>query len=251
MISNDIFDNISDIKQEDTLLCDQSLTGKWEDYVPTSENFHDSLKVEKVGQSIADTFYKECLGALDVRRYDYNYSDQRWFQKMDIDCTIELEDKSLDVFWLNISEKFRQYDCGDMCLELWSDFEKKQEGWVMQGLLSEGPDYYLYVTPKYFYKVSINTYFENMIKKIIKEWDWNRINQKIKDDIIYDHNGSIPISVGGHEATLIKSWTKFNEERKWFGVCVCIPWKTLFNDYLIDINMYDRKCNKLVINKEY
>lgn len=249
MIPNDLFNNISNIKQDDCqFLCDQSLTGKWDDYVPTSENFHDSLKVEKIGQPIADAFYKECLGALDVRRYDYNNSDQRWFQKMDIDCAVEMQAKSLDIFWLNYSEKFRQCDCGDMCIELWSDFEKEKLGWAV-GKRDDGPDYYLYITPKHFYEVRANKHFHNMIDQITQQWDHDRIKSELEvNGREYGNNCSIPISVGGCDATLIKTWTKFNEDKKWFGVCICIPWKTLFNDYLIDIRAYDRKYNKLNIN---
>jgi len=247
---NDILNNISNSKQEDNFLCDQSLTGKWDDYVPTSENFHDSLKVEKVGQSIADEFYKRCLDALQIRRYDYNNPEQRFLQKLDVDCSIQLYAKSLDVFWLNISEKFRQCDTGDMCIELWSDFEGRKPGWAIKPThTNEGPDYYLYTTPKYFYEICTNKHFYNMIDQITQQWDHDRIKSELDvNGREYCNNCSIPISVGGHDATLIKTWTKFNEDKKWFGVCICIPWKTLFNDYLIDIRVYDRKYNKLNIN---
>ena len=236
--------------------CDNSLTGRWEDFLTPGEDFNDCLKVEAIGQPIADEFYKRCLGALQIRRYDYNNPEQRFFQKLDVDCSIQLYAKSLDVFWLNISEKFRQYDTGDMCIELWSDFEGRKPGWAIKSThTNEGPDYYLYVTPKHFYEVWANRYFNDMITKITSEWNRDAINQfiqKEEKDLRRNHNsnGIYPCTVRGYDAQLLKTWTKVGD-KEWYGICICIPWKTLFNEFLIDINMYDRNYNKLNINKEY
>ena len=249
---SDMFENVGVEKWH----CDNSLTGRWEDYSTPGESFRECLKIEKLGQPIADEFYTRYLHATQIRRYDYKNPSQRFLQDLDVDCSIQLYAKSLDVFWLNFSEKFRQWDTGDMCIELWSDFEGKKQGWAVKPLsTNEGPDYYLYVTPKHFYEVCVNRYFYDMVKKVSTEWDWDTIDrfiQKQEKDFKrgHDSNGRYPCTVWGHDAELLKTWTRVGD-KEWYGICICIPWKTLFNEFLLDINMFDRDYNKLNINKEY
>lgn len=242
----DIFDifknNDTDIK------CDCSLTGDFNDYIPVTTSFNECLKIEKIGQPVADDFYKKCLDAINIRRYDYHVPDQKTFQINDIDCSIELEVKSLDIFWLNVSEKFRQYDAGDMCLELWSNLEKQSPGWATK---KDGPDIYLYVTPKYFFTISHDQWFYEMINRITKEWTLEKINDFLKKEKASDiDSGSFPIKTCGYDATLIKSVTK-SGLNTWHGICVCIPWKTLVNEFFLYINVYDRDYKRININKIY
>jgi len=238
--------------QDLDIRCDSSLTGKWDDWVCRCDEFNECLKVEKIGQSIADDFYKNYLGASKIERFDYHNPDERFFQEHDMDCSIELEAKSLDIFSLNVSEKFRQYDTGDMCLELWSNFEEKKVGWAVKGIEENGPDLYLYITPHNIFEVWCNRYFNKMIGDISSEWTYEKIESLFDSDKHYrkDQNALYDITVGGHDAKLLRCWSKAGD-REWYGVCICIPWDTLFNEYLLDINMFDRKYNKLNINKEY
>ena len=229
------------------LKCAESLTGDYKDWILPSGNFHDSLEIERIGQPIADAFYRDCMKAESVTRYDYNNPAQQSLQKCDIDCSIELHPKALDIYHLNVSEKFRQCDTGDMCIEIWRDFENNKPGWAVKPLSTDvGPDMYLYVTPKYFYEVWAAGWFKEMIKSIQSQWSWEKVKELIDKNISYDHNGSIPIQVCGHDATLIKSWTKMGKT-KWYGVCICIPWETLSNEFFVDINKYDRNYNRLKI----
>jgi hypothetical protein len=221
--------------------CINSLTGKWDDFVSCSGGtFKETLKVEKIGQPIADAFYKDTLKAIDIKRYDYKDPWGKFMQGLDVDCSIELLDKDSQPFWLNISEKFRQCECGDMCLELWSNFEKRTLGWATD---VNRADYYVYVTPRYIFEVCANDKFRHVID-VMKEYiTRDFITKTFEDDMYYLQ----PITVQGHKLTLIKSWTA----NAYYGICVCIPWTTLFNDFLLDINMYDRKGQKLQINEVY
>lgn len=240
----------------DTSIFDSSVKTDSLPYIPTWGDFDESLKVEKRGQPAADDFYKKCLGATDIKRYDYNNPEDRFFQNHDIDCIIQMEPKSLDMFWLNVSEKFRQSETGDMCIELWSNFENKKPGWAIKSThTNKGPDLYLYSTPKYFFEIFADKYFDNMMNKIISEWDWetidtfiNKEEKRLAKD--YDDNGCYNIKIEDYDAKLLKVWS-YKGDKKWFGVCVCIPWITLFNEYLLNINMYDKNYNRLNINKEY
>lgn len=225
-------------------------------YIPTCGDFNESLKVEKRGQPAADDFYKNCLGVTEVKRYDYNNPEHRVFQNLDIDCTIKMEPKSLDIFWLNVSEKFRQSETGDMCIELWSDFENQKPGWALKSThTNKGPDLYLYSTPKYFFEIFKNKYFDSMINKIVSEWDWKTVYEFINKEEKRlarhsNYNGCYNIKIEDHDAKLLKVWSK-RDGKRWFGVCICIPWTTLFNEYLLNINMYDKNYNRLNINREY
>ena len=232
--------------------CDSSLTGKWEDFVCQCGEFNKCLEVEKIGQSIADDFYINYLGASAITRFNYNNPDGRFFQEHDVDCSIEMLAMSLDVFSLNISEKFRQYDTGDMCLELWSNFEEKKVGWAMKSAEGNGPDLYLYVTPRNIFEVWCERYFNKMMSDISSEWTHQKIENLFNEDKYHkkDQNALYDITVGGHDAKLLRSWSRAGD-REWYGVCICIPWNTLFNEYLLNINMFDREYNKLNINKEY
>lgn len=209
-------------------------------YPTTLFTFQDALNYEKNMQPLANHFYKDVLGAINIKRYDWNDPNGKFMQKLDVDCSIQLETESLDVFWLNISEKFRQVECGDMCLELWSDFEKEKLGWAGGTITT---DYYLYTTPKYFFEVYANEKFKQLMRKIQTE-----ITREVISDAFKSKNSySKIITIDGHEMTLIKTWTG----NSYYGICICISWTTLFNDYLLDINMYSHGGEKLDINKIY
>lgn len=218
------------------------------DFSDFSFDFHESLKYEKKMQPVADEFYKNTLGASQVNRYDWNNPLGRNMQEMDIDCSIELKAKEIGLYWLNISEKFRSLETGDMCLELWSNFQRKTPGWAVlkipNNIPNYGPDLYLYVTPKHIFEVWANRNFDRMMNDIANELTWEKINE-IFDNGSY--NATKNIIVNGHKVTLLKTWT----DNKYYGICVCIPWKTLLNEYLLDINMYDRSGRKLDVNEIY
>ncbi len=209
-------------------------------------NFSTSLKIEQNNQPRADAFYKS-HGALNIKRYDYNNPAEKKFQQDGIDCSVEYYAPGLDIFWLNYSEKFRTVDTGDMCIELWGDYDNRILGWA----LHDKSDTILYVTPEYFYEVTNNGDFKWMVQRLANEWTWEALHD-------FANNGCMRQSVrskDGYKCQLIKSFSKNNSGEKygnkWMGICVCIPWKTLFNEFFININMYDKKYNKLSINKEY
>ena len=201
--------------------------------------FQQSLKIEKDLQPEADRFYKDVLGATTIKRYDWDDPLQRQFQQKDIDCSIELYAPGLDVFWLNVSEKFRTADWGDMCIELWWDFEGKKEGWALKG----ESDMILYTTPSYYVEIWNNDRFKYAVREIMKEYNRERILSLTSD---IKRNGVVKVKLNNRfDARLIKVWT----EDMWYGISICIPWKTLFYEYYVDINIYDKKGNKISINK--
>lgn len=204
--------------------------------------FSTSLKVEQQNQPRADAFYKS-HGASNIKRYDYNNPSERSFQQKGIDCSVEYYAPGLDVFWLNYSEKFRTWETGDMCIELWSDYERKVEGWA----LHDESDTILYVTPDYFYEVTNNTYFKDMVRKLANEWSWDELKEFADNR---DCIRQLVRSKEGRDYQLIKAFSQ-KDGKKWMGICICVPWKTLIKDFFIDINIYDNNHNKFDINKIY
>ena len=214
-------------------------------------NFKDMLLVEKQGQEIANSFYVNKLKALQIKRYNYNNLKQRALQNRDIDCSVQLEASGIEKFWVDYSEKFRRTDNGDMCIELWSDFEKKKLGWGAITKAMGGPDAYIYVTPKYIYEIwKTSGWFDRMVGKIMSELTPEKISEIIEDNSY--PNVSYPVVVDGHDMTLLKSSTIY-KDRSYFGICVCVPWKTIYNNYIIDVSLYDRDNNfkHLSINEIY
>ena len=214
--------------------------------------FNDKLKIERGEMPSADAFYRDCMGAEIIKRYDYNNPSEKRFQVNDIDCTVTCDAPGIGPYYLNISEKFRKFDTGDMCIELWSNFEGRVPGWAIEKYTGLEPDLYTYFTPSYIYKVWNGQNFRDMVSDVSSEWDWRTIDQFMREEDFKRRkdrrdNAIYNIKVGGRNATLLRTWSSANG-KKWYGVCVCIPWHTLFNDYFIDIIKYDRNYNNLKID---
>ena len=194
-------------------------------------NFSTSLKVEQQNQPRADAFYRS-KGGTSIKRYDYNNPSQKRFQQMGIDCSVEYYVPGLDVFWLNYSEKFRTWETGDMCIELWSDYYDHMEGW---GLHDES-DIILYATPDYFYEVTNNGCFKDMVKSLANEWGWNRLKEFADNR---DCIRQLVRSKEGYDYQLIKTFSQ-KDGKKWMGVCVCVPWEVLINEFGVNVRRYDK-----------
>jgi len=195
--------------------------------------FKDSLGIEKSLQPEADNFYKKNLAAVTIIRYDWNDPVGREYQNNDIDCSIECYAPGIDSFWLNISEKFRQHDWGDMCIELWNDFDKKKLGW---GLTGKNVDMYLYRTPENIYEIWRNNgRFDFMMEYLSEQLNWDRIKNEFEG---WNKNRkTVNIALPNGDAcnvTLVRGQT----ENKYFSICVSIPWKILRDDFLLEIQKY-------------
>lgn len=214
-----------------------------EDYY-IGNSMKETLAYEKSTQPFADAFYKKVFKADEIIRYNWDSPIGRGKQKQDIDCSIKSRAAGVDDYEFNISEKFRTIETGDMCIELWSDFDKKKPGWAVKNNTYQ-IDLYFYTTPKYCFTIWNNSSFQNMINHIIKEWNYEKIKNIFGDGSSYNCNKKVKVC--GFDVTLLKTWT----ENKYYGICICIPWKTLFQEFLLNINMFDHNGNKLKINEIY
>ena len=212
-----------------------------------NSTMQEALKIEKELQPEADKFYKEYIGVNQIKRYDWNDPLQRQWQKNDVDCSIEFYAPTIGLFWVNVSEKFRTWDWGDMCIELYSDFDKKKIGWGLgRKDLIPGPDMYLYITPENYYEVWSNEWFVRMMDEISKELTWDKINSIIDRN---SYNKSYKVTVDGVDMTLVQAYTTY-PDRQYFGISISIPWDILFEKYCLNITKYTKDGKRQeVVNK--
>lgn len=194
----------------------------------------NSLKYEKSQQPIADNLYLRQYGNLhEFERYDWEVTEEnKKLQKMDIDCSF------LDRFQsppkrIYISEKFRQSDWGDMCIELYSDYYKNKPG---SALISKADYYFYYIDPEYYrrlhnrderdvcygkaYRVAVEP-----IKQLAQK-AWEQFNQAgwkdewLKGELL--SKPCLPENIKDPTFTYIKS---YSNNKSWMGICVCVDWE--------------------------
>lgn len=192
------------------------------------DDFQDKLNYEHSQQPMADVFYKEHMGAISIERYDYNDPNGRIKQQHDIDCTITIKDEQDNVYDINISEKFRSIDWGDMWIELYSRYPSVR-GWA---LAFEGVDLIAYfingldagIDKNIVYLVNAKR-IKEIAENIVKQFD-NAVDIKIelektgKYNAKYDYNGK------QYDVIFRKVKTQ-RPTYSYDGVGVCIKWNDL------------------------
>lgn len=87
-------------------------------------NFKDSQKFEEEGYERQNAFYKEYFGHLPHR---ITWQEDSKYQSSDRDLWILNNDNEEK----HISEKRRSKDFPDVLFEIWSNYNKKNEGWAL------------------------------------------------------------------------------------------------------------------------
>ncbi len=103
----------------------------------TTHHFNESINYEQTQFERADTYYRK-LGATEIKRCDYNTCEGRILQCEDIDVQIYIKGK-----WINISEKHRANDYGDLLLEVYSMYPDELS-WIYKSKA----DLLFYFTPE-------------------------------------------------------------------------------------------------------
>lgn len=181
-------------------------------------NFKYLLDFEKSEQPYADEMYYKIFngGNPNIIRYDYNdVPVGREMQKNGADLSIEIKNTSL-----NVSEKFRSTDWGDMFIELYSQYPKVN-GWA---LTNQNVDIIAYHTPLNVYIVN-NQDVKNLAKiffdKLNKDDVIKALTNKDSAEFKYIlNNESI-------NATFRKVPTYINDKLAWVGIGVIISWEDL------------------------
>ncbi len=179
-------------------------------------NFSQSKLYENEQIKKADKFYHDVLHVFDIKRFNYQLSEERKMQLHDIDLLLTYQNKSYKV-----SEKFRSKDFGDLYLEIYSKYPKVS-GWLNEGI----SDYIMYFTPEKVYCIddlSLKKFYkENLISLLPSFWfenlktsDRNIISKKI-----YVNN--IPYII-----SIIKALNETSEGDNWITMGITIPFNML------------------------
>jgi hypothetical protein len=127
-------------------------------------NFNQSLKYERSHTENADKFYRDVLGATEIRRFSSDNDEDMYYQKQDIDVELVIREKNY-----GISEKFREKNFGDLYIEFFSMYPDVP-GWLDTG----SPDAIMYFTPENAYWIShrsLKYFYDNTLAPLIKkEW---------------------------------------------------------------------------------
>lgn len=194
------------------------------------DEFEMELEYEKACHPFADQWYKNNLNAEKVERYDYNDPVGHYMQKCDIDCTVHMKDPDGTKLSVNISEKFRREDWGDMFIELYS-LHPSVPGWAIE---SKNVDLIAYfggeITTYLVNAKAIKQLAEEILPQFdkISEEDMNRlIDIGWKNDIVTISSISNKNIKYKCNVKYIRAYTTRKNGSKWMSIGVCINWDAL------------------------
>ena len=198
-------------------------------------DFEKALAYEKGRMRVADEFYKKVFHPTTITRHDWNSNLGREKQINDVDCTLSISAPTIGFYDIDISEKFRSEDWGDMCIEIWSDFENKKPGWALKCFDENGPDAYLYVAGDNKYFFWNHSEFKELIRKLKERLTEDNVRNLFTRERNPFRDKRYWLEVDGMNMIIIRKWT----DKKYFGICVCIDWKDLRDKYFIDFRKYN------------
>ena len=109
----------------------------------TTHHFDQSLNYEHTQFERANDYYRR-LGATEIKRCDFKTCQGKTLQHEDIDAQICVKGR-----WINISEKHRTSDFGDLLIEVYSMYPDELS-WIYKSKA----DLLFYFTPKNIYQIN-------------------------------------------------------------------------------------------------
>lgn len=122
-------------------------------------SFRESLRYERDSAARADRFYRACLHATEVERYNRDTSEDLEMQHRDIDVRIRVD--GVDLF---VSEKFRKHRWNDLLIELYSKYPTVR-GWTETG----SADLLVYFLPDkvlLFREADVRAFYDKLVAVI-------------------------------------------------------------------------------------
>ena len=188
----------------------------------------ESLQSDPDPLVCADQFYTDILHAETINRYDSDPEFDEEFDRMGIDVSIGVEDKTI-----YISENFRKNIDGHFYFEVFRSYPDA-EGWIATG----SADYIAYFTPHHVYMIqckSLQEFYDDKLLPLLPEDCYQDLSESRKtiksEDIEFDEEDEVEIH-------LIKTPDLENEERCG-AIGISIPIETL-EKYEVKIKKYDR-----------
>ena len=198
-----------------------------------ANEFDECVKYEKTQQPIADNYYIRLYGNRnELIRYDWDDPSGQYMQRKGIDCSV-IDRNQQPPKLINISEKFRRNDWGDMMIEIYSSYPKTF-GW---GITDHDVDLYAYfIDPESYrrrnsdprdpvygkvYEIKAETVHKiaAWAKEQFDNSDWGDrwLESKSNKKIVFPPTNEMPPII------YIKTYSK-RDGRNWMGISICIEW---------------------------
>ena len=183
-----------------------------------SHNFDKSLNREKTYQKRADCFYVKRLNATDIIRYNKDNESDMEFQRQDIDVSFRIKSKLI-----NVSEKFREKDFGDLYIEFYSKFPDIH-GWLDKSQA----DYMAYFFPKRVFLINekkLSELYKNHLSQLISK---NEFNSLIEQNLHKNVQKKFWLKIQHHyySARIIQAYNK-TKDTEWYTMGIALPFRVL------------------------
>ena len=185
-----------------------------------THDFSSSLSYEQSQFPVQDKFYTEKLGAKVITRADFDDEEGRALQRMDVDVQFEYNGKLI-----NVSEKHRTRDYGDLLLEFYSMFPDIP-GWMN----NSNADYLAYFVPEKVYwinKRELEDFYENVLKPVVTK---DFFEQLVKDHPETSTRVKQKIKVNGRQetVTVVQAYNQpCGSNKEWYTENICVSFDLL------------------------
>lgn len=201
----------------------------------TGNNFYSSLKYEDAQKIPADNLYKR-MGFYNIRRCSWDTPGGKKLQREDVDLRMRDRDGKI----LNVSEKFRTKDWGDIAIEIFSTWDPKNKTYKPGWGISGQSDYIFYHTPDTLYIVNTDS-----LKRFLQSfgldrplfYGWLELGDAA-EPLLDNKPLKIPYMPFKCELRSIK--TTIMGSDVWRGLILTISWDSLYK-FGLDIKIIDKK----------
>lgn len=185
-----------------------------------THDFSKSLNYEQSKFPVQDKFYTERLGATVISRADFDDDEGRALQRMDVDVQFIYKGERI-----NVSEKNRKQDYGDLLLEFYSMFPDTP-GWMN----NSNADYLAYFVPGKVYwinKRELEEFYHNVLEPVIPD---NYFAQLVKDypQKSARFNRTILVNGRAERVTVVQAYNHpYNSSKEWYTENICVSFACL------------------------
>lgn len=185
-----------------------------------THDFSTSLSYEQSKFSLQDKFYTEKLGAKAITRACFDNEQGKKLQRMDVDVQFVYEGRVV-----NVSEKNRKKDFGDLLLEFYSKFPSTP-GWMN----NSNADYLAYFVPGKVYwinKRELEVFYNDVLKPVVPDSFFAQLmsqnpKESKKVDRFVDINGR------KEKITVAQAYNKpHDSDADWYTESICVSFSCL------------------------
>lgn len=185
-----------------------------------THDFSRSLSYEQSKFPVQDKFYTEKLGAKVITRADFDDEEGRALQRMDVDVQFEYHGELI-----NVSEKHRTRDYGDLLLEFYSMFPHTP-GWMN----NSNADYLAYFVPGKVYwinKRELEDFYENVLEPVVPDSVFAQLasNNPRKSTRV---DKTIVVNGRQERVTVVQAYNHpYYSDKEWYTENICVSFACL------------------------